>query len=71
MYKSYDCLILFQESSATTCKEGAPGTPHQAASQSGQLNQDTPEEGHQKDPMTSSPAERWVTTTGQLLRRER
>jgi hypothetical protein len=60
----------FQESSATTSKDGAPGTPHPAAP-SGQRNQENTEQSHQNAPVTASSTERWVTSTGQLLRRER
>ncbi|XP_023710312.1 xylanolytic transcriptional activator xlnR-like [Cryptotermes secundus] len=64
------CLKNTSESSATTSKDVAPGTPHPAAPP-GQPNQDNSEQGPQNDPMTSSPAERWVTSAGQMLRRER
>ncbi|XP_021939053.1 uncharacterized protein LOC110839284 [Zootermopsis nevadensis] len=64
------CLKNTSESSVTTCTEG-PSAKQHPASATGQRNQDNAEHSHQNDPVTSSPTERWVTSTGQLLRRQR
>ena len=68
----YVISVLFfrQESSVATASDANTGTQHPAASPH-QRNHDAAEQGHQNDPMTSSPSERWVTSRGQLLKRER
>lgn len=66
-------VVLFhslQETSVKSTNDGAPGTPHPAAPPD-QHSQSNTDQGRQNDPVTSSPAESWVTSTGQLLKRER
>ena len=66
--KSFISSNLLQESSVTTAKEAtAPGSTKPAATP----GQDNSDEAHQSEPVSSSRTERWVTSTGQLLRRER
>lgn len=62
------CLKNTSESSVTTAKEATtPGSTKPAATP----GQDNSDETHQSEPVSSSRSERWVTSTGQLLRRER
>jgi hypothetical protein len=64
------CFIPYQESSVATAKDTSTSAQHPATSPH-QRTHDSAEQGHQNDPMTSSPTERWVTSRGQLLKRER
>jgi hypothetical protein len=63
-------FILYQESSVAAAKDASTAAQHPATSPH-QRTHDSTEQGHQNDPMNSSPTERWVTSRGQLLKRER